>query len=133
MFLHAEKRQIKLVKHSTYFTTICLLSSWQIWTLFWLKEEARKVTETEERHATVMRELVNRYLMHRQMNNDGQGVTEDDLNEIKGDISAFRYEILEIFRGNGFKLNSQDNMKKGRQIVFFLKLFLIFQSIKKFT
>lgn len=67
----------------------------------------------EERHAAVMRELVNRYLKHRQKQEDGQGVTEDDLNEIKGDISAFRYELLDILRDNGMKVSSNDQFRSG--------------------
>ena len=74
------------------------------------------MNEKEQRHAAVMRELVNRYLMHRQMHEDNQGVTEDDLNEIKGDISAFRYELLDILRDNGMKVNSNDNFRKGNSV-----------------
>ena len=32
---------------------------------------------------------------------ESQGVTEDDVNEIKQDISAFRCEIVEILKGKG--------------------------------
>jgi len=35
-----------------------------------------------------------------------EGVTEDDVAEIKHDISALRYELLEVFRSNGMKLPS---------------------------
>jgi hypothetical protein len=35
--------------------------------------------------------------MKRQQKDQTEGVTEDDLNEIKQDISAFRYENLLIF------------------------------------
>lgn len=28
---------------------------------------------------------------------DDSAVTEDDINEVKGDISAMRYEFLEVF------------------------------------
>ncbi|KAM3174995.1 hypothetical protein ACTXT7_009407 [Hymenolepis weldensis] len=77
-----------------------------------IDEKSQKVNENEERHATVMRELVKRYLMHRQMDNFGQGVTEDDINEIKGDISAFRYELLDILRDNGMKVNTNDCLRK---------------------
>lgn len=31
------------------------------------------------------------------------GVTEDDVNEIKQDISSFRFELLDILRNNGMK------------------------------
>jgi len=35
-----------------------------------------------------------------------EGVTEDDVAEIKHDISALRYELLDVFRNNGMKLPS---------------------------
>ena len=39
-----------------------------------------------------------RYIMSRQNELQTEEVTEDDLQEIKQDISAFRYELLEILR-----------------------------------
>ena len=71
--------------------------------------------------------------MKRQQKDQTEGVTEDDLNEIKQDVSAFRYgiplkelscttlslshsscafrfELLEILSTNGFKVQS---MKKN--------------------
>ncbi|KAL7062545.1 hypothetical protein AAHC03_01317 [Spirometra sp. Aus1] len=42
------------------------------------------------------------------MSSNGQGVTEDDLNEIKGDISAFRFELLDILQANGMKINPDE-------------------------
>ena len=45
-----------------------------------------------------MVDLVKRYIMSRQSSLQTEEVTEDDLQEIKQDISAFRYELLEILR-----------------------------------
>lgn len=53
-----------------------------------------KINEREVKYQTVIRELVKRYIMKRQQKDQTEGVTEDDLNEIKQDISAFRYEIF---------------------------------------
>ena len=39
-----------------------------------------------------MRNLVRRYVTQEQRKAESQGVTEDDVNEIKNDISAFRFE-----------------------------------------
>ena len=36
----------------------------------------------------------------------GEGVTEDDVNEIKNDISAFRFEMIEIMRASGMNTRS---------------------------
>ena len=52
---------------------------------------------------SVIRDLVKRYIMQQQRGSQTEGVTEDDLNEIKQDISSFRYELLEILRNNGMK------------------------------
>ena len=51
-----------------------------------------------------MRDLIKRYIMAQQRGAQDDGVTEDDLNEIKQDISSFRYELLEILRNNGMKI-----------------------------
>ena len=50
-----------------------------------------------------MHSLVKRYIMKRARETHSEGVTEDDLTEIKQDISALRFELLEIFRNNGMK------------------------------
>lgn len=50
-----------------------------------------------------MRNLIKRYVAHIQrQKQQAEGVSEDDVNEIKQDISAFRYELLEILRNAGF-------------------------------
>lgn len=47
-----------------------------------------------------MRALIRRYVMNEQRIQERQrGVTEDDCNEIKQDISALRYELLEMLGG----------------------------------
>lgn len=60
-----------------------------------------------------MRSLVWRYVsaMHRRMEEDA--VTEDDINEVKGEISAMRYEMLEIFEKNGMDVSSADRKEKS--------------------
>ena len=53
-----------------------------------------------------MHQLIQRYLIKRQRDEENEGITEDDLIEIKGDISAFRYQLLEILETNGMTLPS---------------------------
>lgn len=43
-----------------------------------------------------------------------EGVTEDDINEIKQDVSSFRYELLEVLRNNGMDI--PDHSKKSNNI-----------------
>jgi len=55
---------------------------------------------------SVIGELVKRYVMMTQRRDNDQGVTEDDVAEIKHDISSLRYELLDVFRTNGMRLPS---------------------------
>lgn len=61
-----------------------------------------------------MRSLVWRYVsaMHRKC--EECPVTEDDVNEIKSDISTMRYEILEVFERNGMDVSSAEKKEKGQ-------------------
>nr|QDR50958.1 transient receptor potential-like protein [Heliconius melpomene] len=64
------------------------------------------------RYTAVMRALVWRYVsaMHRRMDDDP--VTEDDINELKGDVSSLRYELLEVFEKNGMDVSFTDRKEK---------------------
>ena len=53
-----------------------------------------------------MRNLVRRYVTLEQRKAENEGVTEDDVNEIKNDISAFRFELIEILRQSGMNTSS---------------------------
>ena len=53
-----------------------------------------------------MRNLVRRYVTQEQRKAENEGVTEDDVNEIKNDISAFRFELIEIMRQSGMNVTS---------------------------
>ncbi|XP_052861869.1 transient-receptor-potential-like protein [Anopheles cruzii] len=68
--------------------------------------------ERAERYTNVMRALVWRYVsaMHRRMEQDA--VTEDDINEVKTEISSMRYELLDIFEKNGMDVSAVDRKEK---------------------
>ena len=40
-------------------------------------------------------------------------VTEDDVNEVKGDISTLRFELLDVFKNNGMDISSANKNAKG--------------------
>ena len=68
----------------------------------------------------IMRNLVRRYVTQEQRKAENEGVTEDDVNEIKNDISAFRFEMIEIMRASGMNTLSASGPsgpggKKNRQ------------------
>lgn len=50
-----------------------------------------------------MRLLVRRYVTAEQRKRDDFGITEDDVIEIRQDISTLRYELIDILRTNGMK------------------------------
>uniref|UniRef100_A0A183F6Q5 Uncharacterized protein n=1 Tax=Heligmosomoides polygyrus TaxID=6339 RepID=A0A183F6Q5_HELPZ len=61
----------------------------------------------------VTRNLVKRYIAQMQrVKQQNEGVSEDDVNEIKQDISAFRYELLGILRSAGFNTGHTDINQK---------------------
>ena len=63
----------------------------------------------------VVRDLVKRYIIKCQRAKLNRDVTEDDINEIKQDISSFRYELLDVLGKNGMKLptNAESNENNG--------------------
>ncbi|XP_032795125.2 transient receptor potential protein [Daphnia magna] len=78
----------------------------------------KSLHKAEIRHMEVMRLLVRRYVTAEQKKSEEMGVTEDDVNEIKQDISSFRFELLDILRNNGMKCGEAEKGnaagKKGR-------------------
>lgn len=81
--------------------------------LLFVQNKSRE--KAQERHDTVMRLLVRRYVMAEQRKRDEFGITEDDVMEIRQDISTLRFELIDILRNNGMKtpqLNTQDTAGK---------------------
>ncbi|XP_065332028.1 transient receptor potential protein-like isoform X2 [Cloeon dipterum] len=77
--------------------------------------------KAQERHDTVVQLLVKRYVVAEQQKRDEFGITEDDVMEIRQDISTLRYELVDILRTNGMntpQLDPNDSSvagKKGKQ------------------
>ncbi|GJQ82376.1 TRPL [Trypoxylus dichotomus] len=80
-----------------------------------ISAERRSMEEKERdyRYSGVVRALVWRYVssMHRKC--EESSVTEEDINEVKSDISAFRYEMLEILNKNGMDVSCADKKEKA--------------------
>jgi hypothetical protein len=60
----------------------------------------------------VTRHLVRRYIVMSQQSAEHSSVTEDDINELKQDISAYRCELIDILQQSGFNVNASCNMGK---------------------
>lgn len=75
------------------------------------KRKEHKEKERDFRYTAVMRALVWRYVSNMHRKCDENPVTEDDINEVKGEITAMRYEMLEVFQRNGMDVSSADKKK----------------------
>lgn len=75
--------------------------------------QRKEEKERANRYTNVMRSLVWRYVsaMHRKI--EDSPVTEDDVNEVKMEISAMRYELLEVFEKNGMDVSSANRKDKS--------------------
>lgn len=73
----------------------------------------RRREDRENRYTNVIKSLVWRYVSAMQRRFDDSAVTEDDINEVKGDISAMRYELLEIFERSGMDTSTADKKEKS--------------------
>ncbi|XP_025422859.1 transient receptor potential protein isoform X1 [Sipha flava] len=70
------------------------------------------------RHDIVMRLLVRRYVTAEQRKTEEFGITEDDVMEIRQDISSMRFEMVDIFRQNGYKTPKKEhdsNVAQGKK------------------
>ncbi|KAK9745577.1 Ion transport protein [Popillia japonica] len=87
-----------------------------------IRRKVKQASERDFRYQSIMRNLVRRYVTVEQRKAENQGVTEDDVNEIKQDISAFRFELIEILKNSGMNtstahsaMGSGTGGKKNRQ------------------
>ncbi|CAG9782512.1 unnamed protein product [Diatraea saccharalis] len=74
--------------------------------------------KARHQHEAVMRVLVRRYVTAEQRARDEVGVTEDDVMEIRQDISTLRFELIDILHNNGMKtprLKLQDTTVAGKK------------------
>ncbi|KAL0884290.1 hypothetical protein ABMA27_016274 [Loxostege sticticalis] len=71
-----------------------------------IRRKAKQANERDFRYQAIMRNLVRRYVTVQQRRAESGGVTEDDVNEIKQDVSAFRCELVEILRNSGMNTST---------------------------
>ncbi|KAL1122557.1 hypothetical protein AAG570_002887, partial [Ranatra chinensis] len=78
-----------------------------------IKRKVKQASERDFRYQSIMRNLVRRYVTVEQRKNENEGVTEDDVNEIKQDISAFRCELIEILKQSGMNTSMASGAGTG--------------------
>lgn len=75
-------------------------------------QRRKEEKERNNRYVGVMKSLVWRYVSAMHRRDEESPVTEDDVNEVKMEISSMRYEILEIFEKNGMDISGADKREK---------------------
>uniref|UniRef100_A0A1A9WYZ7 Transient receptor ion channel domain-containing protein n=1 Tax=Glossina brevipalpis TaxID=37001 RepID=A0A1A9WYZ7_9MUSC len=76
----------------------------------------------QDLHEKVMKLLIRRYVTAEQRRRDDFAITEDDIIEVRQDISSLRFELLDIFQNNKFNVpdierkTAAAGTKKGKVI-----------------
>lgn len=60
-----------------------------------------------------MKLLIRRYVTAEQSKRDDFGITEDDIIEVRQDISSLRFELLDIFTNNNFDVPDIEKKSAG--------------------
>ncbi|XP_037811373.1 transient-receptor-potential-like protein [Lucilia sericata] len=76
------------------------------------RSKKRQAKEQENAYDNIMRSLVWRYVAAQNRKFEDNPVTEDDINEVKSEISTMRYEMLEIFENSGMDVSSAAKKEK---------------------
>lgn len=61
-----------------------------------------------------MRALIWRYVCALQRRNEERPVNEDDISEVKGDISSLRFELIDLFGQNGMDVSMCAKKSRGK-------------------
>lgn len=74
----------------------------------------RKTKERSQAlHDKVMKLLIRRFVTAEQRRRDDYGITEDDIIEVRQDISSLRFELLDIFQTNRFNVPDIEKKTAG--------------------
>lgn len=69
------------------------------------RTQHRRRRACDYRYLSVMRALIWRYVCALQRRNEERPVNEDDISEVKGDISSLRFELVDLFSANGMDVS----------------------------
>lgn len=79
----------------------------------------------------VMRALVWRYVCEQHRHIEEAPVTEDHINEVKGEITSSKYDLIEVLAKNGFDTSSVPLTHKEKGNIYILIVVLIDASTEK--
>lgn len=74
----------------------------------------RRRKARDYRYLSVMRALIWRYVCALQRRNEERPVNEDDISEVKGDISSLRFELIDLFGQNGMDVSMCAKKSRGK-------------------
>ncbi|XP_076249512.1 transient receptor potential-like isoform X2 [Calliopsis andreniformis] len=77
------------------------------------REAGERKRARDNRYGTVMRALIWRYVVNAHSEHEMDPVTEDDVHELKSDLSSWRCELLEILRRNGMDIAGADTKERA--------------------
>lgn len=77
--------------------------------------------KAKERHDAVMRLLIRRYVTAEQSKTNDFSITEDDVMEIRQDISSLKYDLIDILRQNGMT-TPQMEKESAREFNHYLQI-----------
>lgn len=60
-----------------------------------------------------MRALIWRYIVNAHSEHEMEPVTEDDVHELKSDLSSWRCELLDVLHKNGMDIGDVDKKEKS--------------------
>ncbi|GAB1859857.1 Transient-receptor-potential-like protein [Camponotus japonicus] len=66
----------------------------------------------EHKYGAVMRALIWRYIVNAHSEHEMEPVTEDDVHELKSDLSSWRCELLDVLHRNGMDIGDVDKKEK---------------------
>lgn len=78
-----------------------------------------------------MRALVWRYVVNAHSEHEMKPVTEDDVHELKSDLSSWRCELLDILHRNGMDIGGADKTEKGNSLRAELSVLLNTAKLRK--
>ncbi|CAL7938803.1 unnamed protein product [Xylocopa violacea] len=76
------------------------------------RENSERKRAHEHKYGAVMRALIWRYVVNSHSEHEMDPVTEDDVHELKSDLSSWRFELLDILKKNGMDIAGADTKER---------------------
>ncbi|XP_053966851.1 transient-receptor-potential-like protein [Anastrepha ludens] len=80
------------------------------------RSKKRQIKDQQNAYDNIMRSLVWRFISAEHRKFEENPVTEDDINELKCEISTMRYEILDVFQNSGMDCSGASKPEKPSRV-----------------